>query len=84
VRTLPLPTCARRMAVLICLVCAIDVAAVFLTAKPQLWNSFQSSSLFSLLLLFFRAASSLKAEHHSVTVIVGCMSHLMSGYGCGP
>jgi hypothetical protein len=25
------------MAVLICLVCAIDVAAVFLTAKPQLW-----------------------------------------------
>jgi hypothetical protein len=37
VRMLSLPTCARRMAILICLVGAIDVAAVFLTAKPQLW-----------------------------------------------
>ena len=36
-QTLPLPTCARRMAILICLVAAIDVAALFLVAKPQLW-----------------------------------------------
>jgi hypothetical protein len=32
-----LPACARRMAILICFVCAIDMAAVFFTAKPQLW-----------------------------------------------
>jgi len=37
VQTLPLPVSLRRMAVLICLVGAIDVAAAFLTAKPQLW-----------------------------------------------
>ena len=34
---LPLPSCARRMAMLMCSVGAIDVAALFLTAKPQLW-----------------------------------------------
>ncbi len=34
---LPLRKCARRMAILICLVVAIDVAAVFLTAMPRLW-----------------------------------------------
>jgi len=34
---LPLASCARRMAVLLCAVAAIDVAAAFLTAKPQLW-----------------------------------------------
>jgi hypothetical protein len=37
VRMLPLPVSLRRMAVLICLVCAVDVTAAFLTAKPQLW-----------------------------------------------
>ena len=36
-QTLPLPVSLRRMAILICLVGAIDVAAVFLTARPQLW-----------------------------------------------
>jgi hypothetical protein len=25
------------MAILICFVCAIEIAALFLTAKPQLW-----------------------------------------------
>jgi len=34
---LPLRTSVRRMAILICLVGAIDVAAVFLTANPRLW-----------------------------------------------
>ena len=34
---LPLHSCAKRMAVLLCLVGAIDVAALFHTAKPQLW-----------------------------------------------
>jgi hypothetical protein len=29
--------CARRMAVLLLIVAAVDVAAAFLTAKPQLW-----------------------------------------------
>jgi hypothetical protein len=37
---LPLRSCVRRMAILICLVCAIDVAAVFLNAKPRLWCAF--------------------------------------------
>jgi hypothetical protein len=32
-----LPTCARSMAILICFVSAIDIAAVFLAAKPQPW-----------------------------------------------
>jgi hypothetical protein len=36
-RVLPFRTCAQRMAVLLCVVSALDVAAVFLTAKPQLW-----------------------------------------------
>ncbi len=34
---LPLCSSARRMAILIGLVGAIDAAAAFLTAKPQLW-----------------------------------------------
>ncbi len=34
---LPLRSAAKRMAILMCAVCAMDVAAVFLTAKPQLW-----------------------------------------------
>jgi len=37
VQILPLAVCARRMAVLLCVVAAIDLAALFLTAKPQLW-----------------------------------------------
>jgi hypothetical protein len=37
VQTLPLPTCVRRMAILICLVGAIDVAAAYLIPKPLLW-----------------------------------------------
>jgi hypothetical protein len=36
-QALPLPTGLRRMAILISLVGGIDVAAAFLTAKPQLW-----------------------------------------------
>jgi hypothetical protein len=36
-QTLPFPTSARRMAFLICLVVAIDAAAAFLIAKPQVW-----------------------------------------------
>jgi hypothetical protein len=36
-RILPLRTAALRMGILLCFVCALDVAAVFLTAKPQLW-----------------------------------------------
>jgi hypothetical protein len=36
-RILSTRSCAQRMAVLLCLVVAIDVAAAFLTAKPQLW-----------------------------------------------
>jgi hypothetical protein len=50
-QTLPLPTCARRMAILICLVGVIDVAAVFLTAKPQLW-----CALIPVLIPFFTPA----------------------------
>jgi hypothetical protein len=34
---LPLRSCAKRMAILIFLVAAVDVSAVFLTAKPALW-----------------------------------------------
>jgi hypothetical protein len=34
---LPIRTCAVRMAILLCSVAAIDVAAAFLTAKPQAW-----------------------------------------------
>ncbi len=33
----PPRTCALRMAILILVVAGMDVAAVFLTAKPQLW-----------------------------------------------
>jgi len=33
----PLRSAALRMGVLLCFVVAADVAAVFLTAKPQLW-----------------------------------------------
>jgi hypothetical protein len=50
-QTLPFPTCARRMAILICLVGVIDVAAVFLTAKPQLW-----CALIPVLIPFFTPA----------------------------
>ncbi len=34
---LPLGSCARRMAILLCVVAAIDLAASLLAAKPQLW-----------------------------------------------
>jgi hypothetical protein len=34
---LPLLSCAKRMAILIVLVAAVDVSAVFLAAKPLLW-----------------------------------------------
>jgi hypothetical protein len=33
---LPVRTCAVRMAILLCAVVAVDIAASFLTAKPQL------------------------------------------------
>lgn len=36
-QALPLPTRLRRMAILICLVAAIDVATAFVIAKPRLW-----------------------------------------------
>jgi hypothetical protein len=36
-RMLSTRSCALRMAILLCLVCAIDVAAAFLSAKPLLW-----------------------------------------------
>jgi hypothetical protein len=36
-RVLPIRTAAARMAALIVCVCALDIAAVFLTAKPRLW-----------------------------------------------
>jgi hypothetical protein len=36
-RILPLGLCARRMAVLLCGVAALDVAAALLAAKPLLW-----------------------------------------------
>jgi hypothetical protein len=36
-RILPLRSAALRMAILLCFVCALDIAAVFLTAKPRLW-----------------------------------------------
>ena len=36
-QVLPLRSCAIRMAILICLVGAIDAAAAFLIAKPLLW-----------------------------------------------
>jgi hypothetical protein len=35
--TLPTRLVAIRMAILLCLVGTIDVAAVFLTAKPRVW-----------------------------------------------
>lgn len=34
---LPMPTCVRRMAILIFLVVAIDAAAAYFIAKPALW-----------------------------------------------
>ena len=34
---LPHHSCVRRMAFLLCVVAAIDVAAAFLAAKPLLW-----------------------------------------------
>jgi len=34
---LPFRSAAKRMAILMCAVCVIDIAAVFLTAKPVLW-----------------------------------------------
>jgi hypothetical protein len=34
---LPLRSAALRMAILLFVVCALDVAAVFLTARPQVW-----------------------------------------------
>ncbi len=36
-QVLPFRTCALRMAVLLCVVGAIDAAAALLVAKPQLW-----------------------------------------------
>ena len=36
-RILPWPTSARRMAILICVVGAIDAAAAYFIAKPLLW-----------------------------------------------
>jgi hypothetical protein len=36
-RMLSTRSCALRMAILLCLVAAIDVAAAFFAAKPQLW-----------------------------------------------
>jgi len=36
-RILSTRSCAQRMAILLILVCAIDVVAAFLSAKPQLW-----------------------------------------------
>jgi len=33
----PLPSAALSMGILLCLVAAADVAAVFLTARPRLW-----------------------------------------------
>jgi len=33
----PFRSAALRMAVVLCFVVALDVAAVFLTAKPQVW-----------------------------------------------
>jgi hypothetical protein len=36
-RMLSTRSCAQRMAILLCVVCAIDVAAAFISAKPQLW-----------------------------------------------
>jgi hypothetical protein len=36
-RILSTRACAIRMAVLLCVVAVLDVAAAFLTAKPQLW-----------------------------------------------
>jgi hypothetical protein len=36
-RILPVRFCARRMAMLLCSVAALDVAAAFLVAKPQVW-----------------------------------------------
>jgi hypothetical protein len=34
---LPIPSAARRMAVLLCFVVALDAAAALLAAKPLLW-----------------------------------------------
>ena len=36
-KVLPARTAALRMSVLILCVCALDIAAVFLPAKPRLW-----------------------------------------------
>jgi hypothetical protein len=33
----PVPSCAKRMAVLLCVVAAIDAAAALLIPKPQVW-----------------------------------------------
>jgi hypothetical protein len=34
---LPLPSAAKRMAILLCFVVALDAAAALFTAKPLLW-----------------------------------------------
>ena len=36
-RILPLRRAALRMSILLSFVCAVDIGAVFLTARPQLW-----------------------------------------------
>lgn len=36
-RVLPPRLCAQRMAILLCVVVALDVVAVFFTARPRLW-----------------------------------------------
>jgi len=33
----PVPSIARRMAIILCVVAAIDALAAFLIAKPQVW-----------------------------------------------
>jgi hypothetical protein len=33
----PIPSCARRMAILLCVVVTIDALAALLIAKPQVW-----------------------------------------------
>jgi hypothetical protein len=33
----PVPSCAKRMAILLCVVAAIDAAAAWLIPKPQVW-----------------------------------------------
>jgi hypothetical protein len=62
---LPVRSCALRMAVLLCIVVALDVAAASLIAKPQLWCAvipalipiFTPAAIFS-----FRAHQ--KTEHY--------------------